>query len=97
MLIASASGAPARDQLGDPLEPASLLAGVLDPEGADRGAAQLRAVGVVERLDQGADVGAGRALDLVVGALAVAGEQLGAVDLDVALGRLDDLAAVGLR
>ena len=48
------------------------LAGVLDPEGPDRGAAQLRAVGVAERLDQGADVGPGRALDLVVGA-AVAG------------------------
>ena len=43
----------------------SSVAGVLDPERADRGAAQLRAVGVVEGLDQGADVGAGRALDLV--------------------------------
>ena len=36
------------------------LAGVLDPERADRGAAQVRAVGVAEGLDQGADVGPGR-------------------------------------
>ena len=75
---------------------ADLLARVLDPEGADRGAPQLRAVGVVEGLEQGADVGPGRALDLVVGVAVLAGEQLGAVDLDVALGRLHHLAAVGL-
>ena len=62
-----------RDQLGDRGRPASSLAGVLDPERADRGAAQVRAVGVAEGLDQGADVGAGGALDLVVGELAVAG------------------------
>ena len=75
---------------------ASSAARLLDPERADRGAAQVRAVGVAEGLDQGADVGPGRALDLVVGEPAVAGEQLGAVDLDVAQRRLHHLAAVGL-
>ena len=60
---ASAPPGPARPRA----RPADLLARVLDPEGADRGAAQLRAVGVAEGLDQGADVGPGRALDLVVG------------------------------
>ena len=45
------------------------VAGVLDPERADRDAAQIRAVGVAEGLDQRAHVGAGRALDLVVGEL----------------------------
>ena len=76
--------------------PGQLPAGVLDAEGPDRGAAQLGAVGVVEGLDQGADVGAGGALDLVFGAFGAAGEQLGAVDLDLAFGGLDHLAAVGL-
>ena len=61
-----------RDQLGDRARRSSSRAGVLDPEGADRGPPQLRAVGVAERLDQGADVGPGRAFDLVVGELAVA-------------------------
>ena len=55
------------------------------------------AVGVAEGLDQGADVGAGGAFDLVAGRVAlVAVEQLGPVDVDLALGRLDDLAPVGL-
>src|SRR5215217_7348263 len=83
------------DQLAHPLE-GNLLARVLDPEAADRRASQLRAVGIVQRLDQSADVGAGRAFDLVARLLAVAVEQLCPVDVHLSLGRLDDLAAVGL-
>src|ERR1700710_275552 len=90
-----------RDQLGDRGD-RQLAARLLDPERADRDPAQARAVGVVERLDQGPHVGAGTAFDLVVGALAVAvrflagSEQFGPVHLDVADRRGDGLAAVGL-
>ena len=54
----------------------------LDPKGADRASGRSSlAVGVAERLDQGPDVGARRALDLEAGALvAVAVDQVGAVD-----------------
>ena len=49
-------------------------------ERADRGPAQRLAVGVLQGLDQGADVGARRALDLEAGALVVALDQLGPMD-----------------
>ena len=75
-----------RDRPGPAPRPGDrhLAARVLDPERPDRGAAQVRAVGVAERLDQRPDVGPGAAFDLVVGEPVAAGEQLGAVHLDVA-------------
>src|SRR5689334_988120 len=84
-----------RHQLRDPLQ-VDLLAGVLDPEGADGGATQLGAVGVLEGLYQAADVGAGGAFDLIAGVLGAAVEQLGTVNLNLALGSLDHLAAMRL-
>ena len=63
------------DHLGDQAY-AQFLAGVLHPEGTDRRAAQVGAVGVLEGLDQGPDVGADRALDRVAGRLPVAPQQL---------------------
>src|SRR4051794_15976115 len=90
-----------RDQLGD-LGDRHLAARVVDPERADREPAQVRAVGVRERLDQGPDVGPGAAFDLVVGeaifraGFLARGEQLGTVHLDVADRRLDALSTVRL-
>src|ERR1700761_1193589 len=84
-----------RDQLGY-LGHRHLAPGPLDPEWADGDAAQVGAVGVVERLDQGAHVGAGAALDLVVGVSVTARQEVGAMDLDVADRRLHHFAAVSL-
>ena len=46
------------DQLGDAVQ-SQLLTGVLDLEGADRGATQRGAEGVLQRLEQGSNVGPG--------------------------------------
>ena len=93
---AAGTSSPTRSRPIHQLPILPLLADVLDPEGADRRPPQLRAVGVVEGLEQGSDVGAGRALDLIAGLVALMAEQLGAVDVDLAFGGVDDLAAVGL-
>ena len=68
------------------------LVGLLDAERADRGAAQLGSRRRRGR-DQAADVGARRALDLELGRVALAAEQLGAVDGHDPRRHLDLLAA----
>src|SRR5262245_8836543 len=64
-----------RDQLGD-LRDRHLATGILDPERAHRDPPEIRAISVLERLDQGADVGPRAALDLVVGEMVIADEFL---------------------
>src|SRR5918994_3269830 len=74
-----------------------LPVGVGDLERADRGPAQLEAVGVAQVGDERAHVGARGALDQQAGAVVLAPELLEAGHGHLALGGLHDLAAARLR
>ena len=72
-----------------------LGASVIDAQRADRDAPQPLAIGVSERLDQGAHVGAARALDLIARALVVGGRAARRGGSSPRARRLDLLAAMG--